>query len=140
MAQHAAEVGGRTRGAEDRKTPSAPPWSVPVWSLVREARHRAGISAEELASRLGLPVTEIQQYEAAQTIPDIVTLYELAAACGQDLRLTLVPHDDADDRRLAERLAMTPAQRAEINRRMVAMAAAGARARAAGDVNPHEDG
>lgn len=140
MAQHAADVGVEAEAPETVETQSAPPWSVPVWSLVREARHRAGITVEELADRLSVPVTVIQQYERAQRVPDVPRLYELAAACGLDLRLTLAPRDDVDDRRLMERLAMTPAQRAEINRRMVAMAAAGARARAAGIVNRHDDG
>lgn len=117
-----------------------PPWSVPVWSLVREARRRAGIDVGELARRLALPKAEIEQYERAERLPDVITLYRLAAVCGQDLRLTLAPRDETDDRRLAERLAMTPAQRAALNQRMVAMAAAGARARADGRVSRYEDG
>lgn len=45
---------------------------------------------------------------APRRLPGVVALYELAAACGQDLRLTLTPHDDADDRRPQERGWLIP--------------------------------
>lgn len=65
----------------------------PVWSLLREARHRAGLSQVELASRAGTSQPAIARYERARSMPDISTLHRLVEACGLELRFELAQPD-----------------------------------------------
>lgn len=65
----------------------------PVWSLVKEARHRAGLSQAELARRAGTSQPAIARYEKARSMPDLATLERIVEACGLELRLQLVEPD-----------------------------------------------
>lgn len=65
----------------------------PVWSLIREARSRAGLSQVELASRAGTSQPAIARYERARAMPDLSTLHRLIEACGLELELRLVVPD-----------------------------------------------
>ena len=65
----------------------------PVWSLIREARHRSGLSQVELAQRAGTSQPAIARYERARSMPDLATLHRLVEACGFELRLELVVPD-----------------------------------------------
>lgn len=70
---------------------SASDW--PAWSLVREARHRAGLSQSELARRMGTSQPAIARYEKARTMPDLATLMRIVEACGLELRFQLAEPD-----------------------------------------------
>lgn len=89
----------------------------PAWALIREARHRAGISQAELARRVGTSQPAIARYERARAMPDLATLHRIVEACGFDLRLTLGERDA--QRSAAERAAIerTPEQRLRVNAR-----------------------
>jgi transcriptional regulator with XRE-family HTH domain len=65
----------------------------PVWSLIREARSRAGLSQVELALRAGTSQPAIARYERARAMPDLSTLHRLIEACGLELELRLVVPD-----------------------------------------------
>lgn len=76
----------------------------PVWALIREARHRAGLTQAQLAQRVGTSQPAIARYEKARSMPDIATLFRMVEACGLELRLQLA---EPDRQRLAtERAAM----------------------------------
>ncbi|MGH9063085.1 MAG: helix-turn-helix domain-containing protein [Acidimicrobiales bacterium] len=74
----------------------------PVWALVREARHRAGLTQSQLAERCGTSQAAIARYERARTMPDLATLYRIVDACGLELRLSL---GEPDAQREASELA-----------------------------------
>jgi len=65
----------------------------PVWTLIREARRRAGLTQAELARRVGTSQPAIARYERARAMPDLGTLYRIVEACGLELRLELVEPD-----------------------------------------------
>lgn len=78
----------------------------PVWALIREARHRAGLTQVELAERAGTSQPAIARYERARSMPDLATLHRLVEACGLELRLALVepdPQREANERAALER-------------------------------------
>jgi predicted nucleotidyltransferase/DNA-binding XRE family transcriptional regulator len=54
-------------------------------SLLRQARHGAGISQAELASRAGVAQSVISAYEAGRRQPSLPTLARLIDAAGSDL-------------------------------------------------------
>lgn len=64
-----------------------------MWALVREARHRAGLSQAELAARAGTSQPAIARYERARAMPDLSTLYRIVEACGLELRLEITEPD-----------------------------------------------
>lgn len=108
----------------------------PAWSLLQEARRRAGLTQRQVAERGGTSQSAIARYERGTALPDLDTPSRLLLACGFDLRMRLEPHDRHDEQLLEERLAMTPVQRAELNRKIVAMTARAAAARRGGHVRP----
>ncbi len=110
-----------------------------MWSLLRDARRRAGLTQRQLAEKASTSQSAIARYERARAMPDLATLFRLVEACGLDLRMRLEARDGHDDGLLAARLAMTPAERAAINRRVVATSAKTAAARRAGRVRPLVD-
>ncbi len=58
-----------------------------VWSLISEARRRAGITQTELAERAGTTQPTVSAYENAKKLPTIPVLAELLSACGVELAL-----------------------------------------------------
>jgi transcriptional regulator with XRE-family HTH domain len=62
----------------------------PVWHVIREARHRAGLHPGEVAARVGTGAVAIARFERALTLPDVATLHRLVEACGYRLRLEVV--------------------------------------------------
>lgn len=84
----------------------------PVWAIIREARHRAGLSQAELAERAGTSQPAIARYEGARAMPELATLYRIVEGCGLRLDLRLVEADAqreateqaALDRNVEERL------------------------------------
>jgi uncharacterized protein len=83
--------------------------TVPASTLLRTARHRAGLTQVELADRAGLSQAEVARLERAGSNPTAVTLERLVHATGH--RLDLARADDVDETQLRERLRLTPAER-----------------------------
>ena len=108
--------------------------ALPIWSLVRQARERAGITQDELARRAGTSQSAIARYERARSMPDLATLDRLIRACGYQLRYELSPIDDSDVRLLDHMAQLTPAERLEQNRAMTAVGALAGAARSKGRV------
>jgi predicted nucleotidyltransferase/DNA-binding XRE family transcriptional regulator len=59
--------------------------------LVREARHRAGLSQSDLARRAGVAQSVISAYESGRREPAMTMLAKLVEAAGQQLQLSLAP-------------------------------------------------
>jgi len=64
--------------------------------LVVDARLRAGLSQRELARRAGTSQSAIARIEGRAVRPSLATVRRLAAACGFELRLSLVPAGTPD--------------------------------------------
>jgi transcriptional regulator with XRE-family HTH domain len=80
--------------------------------LLRDSRHRAGLSQRALAQRAGTSQPAIARYESGAATPSWETLQRLASACGRHLRLVAEPLADPHDVELASRLLeLTPEQR-----------------------------
>ncbi|MGH8926572.1 MAG: helix-turn-helix domain-containing protein [Acidimicrobiia bacterium] len=73
------------------RTRDATRW--PIWALIREARHRAGLTQAQLAQRVGTSQPAIARYEKARAMPDVATLFRIVEACGLELRLQLAKPD-----------------------------------------------
>ena len=110
--------------------------AYPVWRLIREARHEAGLTQKQLAERAATTQPAVARYETARALPDIDTLHRLLTACGRRLELRSVPIDPVDLRQLRESLELTPAQREDRNRRVTKLAAEAAEAHRSGRVRP----
>src|SRR6266542_310546 len=61
--------------------------------LIREARLRAGLSQQELATKSGKDRTVIARWEQGLVAPSVDTLVELVRSCGFDIPLELEPYD-----------------------------------------------
>ena len=81
--------------------------------LIREARLRAGLTQEELASRSGLQRSVIARWEQGAVQPGFDNMLDLIAACGFELPLNLVPRDGGLDERLDKNLLLTPERRVQ---------------------------
>jgi transcriptional regulator with XRE-family HTH domain len=93
-----------------------------VWSLVREARRRAGLTQAQLAARAGTSQPAIARYERGRAMPDIATLDRVVEACGFELRLVLAAPDAR--RRANEQAALerTVEERLDANERFTELA------------------
>lgn len=100
-----------------------------VWSLLREARRKAGLTQRQLAERAGTSQSAVARYERAKAMPDIHTLQRLVEACGFDLRYTIQPRDFTFDRQIQDAVARSPEARLEVNRRLTRLAAKASAAR-----------
>lgn len=80
-------------------------------ALLREARLRAGLSQQELASKSGKDRTVIARWEQGVVAPSIDTLVELLRSCGYDIPLELVPYDPGPDERITEIQMLSPERR-----------------------------
>ena len=98
------------------------PAAYGVWSLIREARHQAGLTQRELADRAHTSQSAVARYERARSMPDIPTLHRLLEACGMELRFRLEPYDATQDRQIREAIARPPKARLEANRRVTRLA------------------
>ncbi len=95
-------------------------------TLIREARLRAGLTQQELAARSGRERSVIARWEQGVVSPSLETLLELVQACGFDLPLELVPHDNSADERLRKNALLSPERR--VQRLLQARAKAGSAA------------
>jgi len=62
-----------------------------IASQIIEARARAGLTQDELASRMHTSQSSIARLESGRSKPSVTTLEKLAAATNSRLRLTLEP-------------------------------------------------
>ncbi len=82
-------------------------------SALKQARHRAGLSQRQLATRSGVAQPMIARIERGAGVPRLDTFVRLLAAC--DARLEVQsqrPSPDVDRSMIRELLALTPAERA----------------------------
>ncbi|MEX2448810.1 MAG: helix-turn-helix transcriptional regulator [Solirubrobacterales bacterium] len=71
---------------------------------VRRLRAAAGLSQRALARRAGTSQPAIARYEGGRATPSWETLERIAAACGWQARIAVLPLPDPDDVELAEHL------------------------------------
>ena len=81
--------------------------------LIREARLRAGLTQYELAERTNRDRSVIARWEQGAVAPSLETLLELVRACGFDVPLELIPHDDANLERLRKNVLLSPERRVQ---------------------------
>lgn len=67
-----------------------------VRALLRAARHRAGLSQEQLADRAATSQPAVARLERGVSSPTLATLERLVGAAGFDLRIALVPRPMPD--------------------------------------------
>jgi transcriptional regulator with XRE-family HTH domain len=80
--------------------------------LVRDARRRAGLSQQALASRMGTTQSAVAGLESDRSSPRVATLERALRACGQQLTLTAgEPKSSIDETMVFENLKLTPEQR-----------------------------
>jgi transcriptional regulator with XRE-family HTH domain len=77
-----------------------------IVTLVRDARHAAGITQLELASRAGTAQSAVAAYESGSRTPSLATLERLLGACEYDVELNARPRVRRGATSLAE-LAQT---------------------------------
>jgi transcriptional regulator with XRE-family HTH domain len=80
--------------------------------MLRMARRRAGLSQRELARRAGVPQATISRIENGVVSPTVDTLEPLIRACGMELEVLEPAGGGVDRSLLAERLRLSPVQRA----------------------------
>jgi hypothetical protein len=98
-------------------------YRVDAASLIREARHGAGLTQAQLAARAGTSQPAVARYESGEASPSVRTLERLLRAAGQRVRLASEPAGEAADL-TNERMQRLRAHRAQIRR---AVRQAGAR-------------
>jgi transcriptional regulator with XRE-family HTH domain len=76
------------------------------------ARRRAGFSQRQLAAAAHVPQPAISRIERGVVAPSLETLDRLVRACGMELQALEQPGVGLDRSLIAERLAMTPGERA----------------------------
>lgn len=64
-----------------------------IAARIRDAREIAGLTTEELAKKLNLPVATYQQFEAGQSDIPVSVLYGIANACNIELSALLTGAD-----------------------------------------------
>lgn len=79
--------------------------------IARIARHRAGITQQQLADRSGHPRESIARWETGAREPSLSTLQGLVEACGLELVLQLANGDDSFDDLIADQLKLSPRER-----------------------------
>jgi transcriptional regulator with XRE-family HTH domain len=89
------------------------PDTVRSAALIREARLRAGLSQQELASASGKDRTVIARWEQGLVAPSIDTLVTLVRSCGFDIPLELVVYDSGPDERATELQMLSPERRVD---------------------------
>jgi transcriptional regulator with XRE-family HTH domain len=86
-----------------------------MWSaiLIREARLRAGLTQQELATRSGRERSVIARWEQGAVAPSLEALLEVIQACGFDLPLELATRDDSANERLSKNARLSPERRVQ---------------------------
>lgn len=80
--------------------------------LVREARKRARMTQQELASAAGTTQSAIARLESGRNSPALEDVERMLRLCGFKLIVQLAPYDDSDLRQALAVAHETPEQRA----------------------------
>jgi transcriptional regulator with XRE-family HTH domain len=83
-------------------------------AIVRQARREAGLGQRELARRAGVPQPTVSRIERGLASPRFATLDRLLRECGLELELASRPGRDVDRTLIAERMRLTPGERARL--------------------------
>lgn len=83
-------------------------------TMLRTARHEAGLTQRELARRAGVPQPTVARIEARTVVPRLDTLDVLLAICGKQLDLRSRPGQGVDRGPIRALLALTPGQRLRV--------------------------
>jgi transcriptional regulator with XRE-family HTH domain len=102
--------------------------------ILREARHRVGLSQEALAARLGTTQSAVARWESGAVSPRLDTLERILEACGFEPRVPLQPLSLEDRDQIRQRLAWSPRRRLDYLKAMLAFEK---RARHARPARPH---
>lgn len=79
--------------------------------LLREARHRAGLTQAELAERAGVPQSTVGRIESGLRVPSTELLERLIRAAGFDVRVALGELDPGTESLFERTLRRTPRER-----------------------------
>lgn len=79
--------------------------------MIYIGRRRAGLTQAELASRLGVPQSQVSRWERGTVVPSFETLQRVVRACGLELTIGLATRDDSYDVFVARALDRSPAER-----------------------------
>jgi transcriptional regulator with XRE-family HTH domain len=112
---------------DDTKSDTLP--SMVGRSIVREARRRAGLSQRRLATLAGVSQPTVARIEGGVSSPSLDDVTRLAAACGLEVRVSLVPADDADWSVASANLVLDPEARVRQHQAALRFARAGQEAR-----------
>ena len=88
--------------------------------LVKEARLRAALTQRELAARMGTRQPVIARWERGRAEPGFETVQRALRACGFDLEIAIGTRDDDHPMLIEDHLRMTPEQRLDVLKDMVA--------------------
>lgn len=89
--------------------------------LIKEARRRAGLTQQELAQKMATTQSVIARWESGRRSPTFATAVRAFRECSLALHPRLLPIDEGP---LGVALAiqgLTPAERLEANRRLIAL-------------------
>lgn len=89
--------------------------------LIKEARRRAGLTQQELSERMGTTQSVIARWESGRRSPTFLTAERAMRACGLALHPRLVPLDEGPLGVARSMEGLTPAEKLEANRRLVAL-------------------
>lgn len=81
----------------DKQQEQTARYTQKVAELLRYARRKSGLSARELARRVGTSHSTILAYEAGRKVPVTTTLLRLVHACGFSLDFELSPRIRGDN-------------------------------------------
>jgi transcriptional regulator with XRE-family HTH domain len=99
----------RTLGAKELRYSGPTPGQ-----LLKQARHRHGVSQKQLAARAGTTQSAISRIESDGVSPSVDTLWELLYLLGEGLALDVEPREWGIDRTLVrEHLRHTPEERVD---------------------------
>jgi hypothetical protein len=81
--------------------------------ILRQARHRAGLTQRELAERAGVPQPAIARIESNRVEPRVETLDRLLRICGERLDAVAWSDGGVDRSQIRERLSWNVGERLE---------------------------
>jgi transcriptional regulator with XRE-family HTH domain len=86
--------------------------------LIREARRRAGLTQQELASRANTAQPAIARWESGRTAVSLDDVIRLVRLCGLDLDMNVVVRDDSDVAQAARLAGLSGQERLERHARI----------------------
>jgi len=82
-----------------------------IASIVREARHRAGLTQAALAKRAGVPKSTVGRIESGARTPSTEMVERLVRAAGLEATVSLSEPDPGTDSMFERTLRRSPAER-----------------------------